>query len=143
LFSCIFRLSVVYNGKEFGYQAGKIFNGSNSKASIAGSLNYLTKPRFPRYVYCKEIFISIPVVIYMRKDFYLWEMINKRISELNAAGLIDYWHLQSIRKKTETKKSTQPKILTLKRVNGSFQLLLGGLCISFLIFFVEAVIKFR
>jgi hypothetical protein len=45
---------------------------------------------------CKEIFNSFPVVIYVRKNFYLTDEIDKKIEILQAAGLIDHWHSQII-----------------------------------------------
>jgi hypothetical protein len=49
-------------------------------------------------VACKEKVMTIPVVIYARKDFYLHESINEKIKRLITAGLIEYWNIKDINK---------------------------------------------
>jgi hypothetical protein len=77
-------------------------------------------------------------VIYAKKDFYLLDRINEKIYNLKTSGLINYWEIQSTRRKT-LKKTKHPKVLTLSRLIGSFYVLLFGWLMSFIVFVVEFV----
>lgn len=88
----------------------------------------------------KEIFVTIPIVLYTQKDFYLLNAINTQIMNLKAAGFIDFWHKQDIdKRKSNVKKSKQPKVLTMNQLLGCFQLMFGGCVMSFIVFLTELV----
>lgn len=91
---------------------------------------------------CKEYFMSVPVVIFGRKNFYLLRAINKKISIIQAAGLIEYWHSRSIDKRfSKPQVPVVDKILTLQHLSGCFILLTAGLFLAFVIFMIEIVFK--
>lgn len=91
-----------------------------------------------RKKYCKEVFMTMPEVIYMKKDFYLLDELNEKIELMKAAGLIKFWSFRDIDKnKLNAKETTQPKILTLNHFNGCFWILTVGAVISLVIFLLE------
>lgn len=93
-----------------------------------------------RNVICKEFFMSVPTVIYTQKNFFLLSVLNKKIEALKAAGLIDFW--QSLDLDTgilSEKEPKGPKVLTMKQIMGSFQVLFFGYVISFLSFTLEII----
>lgn len=82
--------------------------------------------------------MSIPVVIFTRKNFYLLEAINKKISIIQAAGLIEYWHSQSVDQRfLKAHIPTEAKMLTWQHLSGCFVLLTGGLFVAFIVFTIE------
>lgn len=82
--------------------------------------------------------MTVPVIIYTKKDFYLLDQLNDKIETLKAAGLIDFWFDQDIDKRLLTSKKTDgPMILTVDKLLGSFQILLAGCFISFIVFVIE------
>lgn len=91
-----------------------------------------------RFIIGKDVFLTMPVVIYSQKDFYLLNSLNNLIENLKASGLTDYWHFQgetfSLRNVAK-----QPKVLNLIQLSGCFEILAFGYFASFLVFFVEKI----
>jgi hypothetical protein len=96
------------------------------------------------FTICRENFMTIPVVIYARKDFFLIDKVNEKIQLVQAAGLIDYWHSQAIDKKNlkADDSSGQPIKLSLRHLLGSFAIWMFGLIIALIMFMAENC-KFR
>lgn len=86
--------------------------------------------------------MSVPVVIFARKNFYLLDAINKKISVIQAAGLIEYWHSRGADNRF-LKAETPPvsKTLTWQHLSGSFILLTGGYFVGFAAFVIEIAYK--
>lgn len=107
--------------------------------SLTGTL-YANQFRFnqTQYLICKEIFLMFPVVMYVRKDFYLTSAINKKIESLQAAGLIDYWHGQIIDERFLTIPiSKEPKGIKIEYLAGCFYIWSICCVCAFLIFLGE------
>lgn len=89
---------------------------------------------------CKEIFMIIPVVIYVPKDFYLTEILNEKITILQAAGLIDYWHAMIIdRRFLKASKSKEPKGIKIEHLSGCFYIWISSCMFAFIVFIAEVV----
>lgn len=86
---------------------------------------------------CRENFMSIPIVIYTRKNFYLLKAMNQKIETLNAAGLIEYWYYLSFLQDFSNREVDPPKILTFDHLSGCFEIWAGGCLVSFLSFISE------
>lgn len=94
------------------------------------------------FLICKEHFMSLPVVILTRKNFYLTEAINKKIGTFQAAGLIDYWNSRPIDPRyANIKKDYRPGKLSLQHLSGCFILLFSGLLVTFVVFLTEIAVK--
>lgn len=95
-----------------------------------------------RQFYCNEVFLTIPVVIYTRTDFYLMLELNRKIELFKAAGLIELWDFKGGQKKefdSSTATQESPKVLTLNHLNGILKIFLFGAVLSFTVFLFELV----
>lgn len=121
------------------------FKGVLGKSLVIVSyLNYLSefeKREEPRISYSKEVFLTIPVVIYARKEYFLLNEINKNIDVLESAGFMEAWQSQYKRWLQDNKNVGSPKVLNTKHLSGSFQLFLLGHFTSFIVFLGELLIK--
>lgn len=90
-------------------------------------------------IICKEYLVSVSIVFYTQKNFYLTSAINEKISLFSAFGLIQHWH--SYDRIISYADEKPPQILNFHHLQGAFQILLGGLCISALIFIAEIASK--
>jgi hypothetical protein len=83
---------------------------------------------------CKEVFVTVPEVIYAKKDFFLITEINEKLNQLVSSGLIKFWTFRS----TKTKKPKPPrKVLSLSQLQGSFGILIAGAVFSSISFLCE------
>lgn len=81
-------------------------------------------------------FLTIPVVIWTIKNFYLKHEINDKLEAFKSSGLISYWYHKSLNLKLENEQDS-PQSLAFRHLSGCFQILLGGYAISAFIFFTE------
>jgi hypothetical protein len=98
------------------------------------------RPIDQRFTICKEILLTLPVVIYTKKDFFLIDELDRKLSDLMAAGLVDHWR-HKVLKKHKNEREKRPKVLTMKKLAGCFHILLCGLAISFVAFIFECGIR--
>jgi hypothetical protein len=95
------------------------------------------------YFMCKENFMSVSVVIFARKNFFLLDSINKKITLLQAGGLIEFWHSNVIDKRfMKIQPGLAPRKLNINQLSGSFILLSFGLTVATFVFVVEVLTKF-
>jgi hypothetical protein len=95
------------------------------------------------FLICKEHFMTFPVVIYVRKGFYLLEQLNEKIEQLQTAGLIEYWHSQIFDQRyLNIKESDEPKPIKIEHLTGGFIILLIGLSIASFAFICEILRRF-
>jgi len=85
--------------------------------------------------------MTIPIVIYTKKNFYLLQAMNDKIESLIAAGLIEYWHSLSYNKELLTKHSIPPKVLTFDHLSGCFYIWICGCLVSLLTLVFELMIS--
>lgn len=87
---------------------------------------------------CKEVFMTIPEVIYTKKDFYLLHAINEKINIFVSSGLINFWSFENIDKlKLREVEKTYPEVLLLDQFKGCFGILMAGVVMSVIAFFCE------
>lgn len=99
------------------------------------------RPLNKRFKICKEIFLTVPVVIYTRKNFYLLDEINSKISLLSSSGLNEYWLYQDVDKEfLNYREAKTRQSLTLENLSGSFHIVLIGSVISFVVFLTELLV---
>lgn len=75
---------------------------------------------------CKEVFMTIPVVIYTRKDFYLLNSLDYWIEQLRASGLIDFRSSETFEREQSMSRALPPKVLKVKDFRGSFYIIAFG-----------------
>lgn len=82
--------------------------------------------------------MTVPVVIYTRKDFFLVDAFNDKIDSIKAAGLVDRWHAQSFNSKLLNDKELEfHEALNLQHLSGCFQILIIGSILSAFVFLLE------
>lgn len=85
--------------------------------------------------------LTVPVVIYTRKNFYLIDALNDLIESIKAAGLFDFWTFEEVDNDFLKQKDTSvPKVLTTFHLIGCFHVLLTGCLVSLLIFLCELLV---
>lgn len=82
--------------------------------------------------------MTLPVVIYTRKGFFLLEQLNEKIRQLKAAGLIDYWHFEIFDERyLNIKESEQPRPIRTEHLSGGFAIFACGCFVAFIAFACE------
>lgn len=89
---------------------------------------------------CKEPLMSISIVIYMRKNFFLKTEFDNKIVSLISSGLIDYWLSDSFKELKDVRKK-EPKELNLEELRGPFNILLIGYSTAFLVLLIEISVR--
>lgn len=116
------------------------FKGCISKSqTYATFLNNIEKGR--KLNILKETLMTTQIVIYTRKNFYLLGALNEKIEEIKSSGLLEYWHYKgkSVTESPNVKKN--PKVLTISRLVGCFEIWAWGLFLSLLSFLVEITVS--
>lgn len=91
---------------------------------------------------CKEPLMTMNLVLYFRKNFYLSEELNKKIQALVSSGIIDYW-LRRLLKDFQNQEQNQPSTFNIAELAAPFTILIIGYCISFTVFLFENFLKVR
>lgn len=95
------------------------------------------------YNICKEGFVTISIVMYFRKNFYLTVVIDELINRLESGGLIEYWENFYIDKRSRKSSGSQEAMkTTFGNVIGCFQLLAFGWSLALMCFTTEVIVKF-
>lgn len=116
------------------------FKGAFSK-TLTGAL-YLNQLSFNTTLYkiCKEPYMTLPIVMYVQKNFYLLDEINEKILLFQAAGLIEHRHSKTVDSNfLNIKEEIVLKKLNMHHLYGSFQIWFCGCAIGGLIFITEIV----
>lgn len=90
---------------------------------------------------CKEYLFTFQYGIYFRKNSYLVESINRKLSDFKASGLIEFWASDFISNRFLNMKieSSEPKKLNFEQLMGGFQVLFIGLTMAFISFIHEVI----
>lgn len=119
-------------------QNDPFFKGAVTRSAETTLYINQNRAKEDRFKICKEIMMTIPIVMYTKKDFYLLDAINLKIHYLKAAGLVDFWHSQNINVGLlNVKKSKQPKVLSFEKLQGCFTILFYGSFFSLIVFVFE------
>lgn len=118
------------------------FKGAFGRSLFKTLYDHQISPNNTRNKILKETFLTVPIVIYTKKEFYLLDELNKKIELLKSSGLIDYWHNQEVNKGALTEHNLGgPRILRIGELLGCFQILLSGCLIGLVIFVLEFFIS--
>lgn len=107
-------------------------------------LAYRNIQSFPNryYSHAPQVLFGNNLVIYMTKNTCLAYQFDQNINNLNSGGLIEIWATRFIDKNfLKRQPSNRSRALQLTHLFGAFQLLLGGLIISFSVFLLEVCHK--
>lgn len=89
---------------------------------------------------CNEPLMTISLVLYFRKNFFLRTEIDSKIKALISSGLIDYWLGHSLNE-FKSRENREPTKLNLQELAGPFNILLIGYTTAFLVFVIEIVVR--
>lgn len=84
-----------------------------------------------------EVFLTMPVVIYTRKNFHLLEALNINMEMLKNAGLVTLWYKRSLKSKMKSKIEEPAQPLDFKKLSGCFKVVVAGWTASLIIFMLE------
>lgn len=94
-------------------------------------------------IFCKEYLMTVAMVAYLRKNFYLTDIVNEKIGIFHAAGLIDFWDRRS---KTAIGRhvyvNDERKPITLKNLEGMFIVYLYACGASVICWLAEIILNF-
>jgi hypothetical protein len=127
---------------EVSVHVKKIADDPTYKAAYGSSLSVALyhNGKTLNFKICKEVFLTIPMVMYTAKDFYLLDAMNEKIENLKSAGLVNFWLSQDIDEKiSKVKAVIYPKVLTFVHLKGTFYILFIGFSVSFFAFVLELV----
>jgi hypothetical protein len=92
---------------------------------------------------CKEPLFTFQYGIYYRKNSYLKDVFNKKISRLKSSALIDFWASDYISSKFLNIKIHDglPKKLNIGQLMGGFEIVFAGFGVGSVVFICEIVSK--
>lgn len=107
--------------------------------SSLAHLSYRNMLQFPDFLnYAPESIFAVNLVIYLQKDSCLNQILDPFLVNLVSSGLINKWSSSWIDYKyLEEPVSKKLQILSLKQLEGAFQLLIGGLLLASIAFCAE------
>lgn len=90
---------------------------------------------------CREVFVTVSVVIYFRKHFFLIDAINDVIGKLESGGLIEQWHSNFLDERLLNADTSHrgPKKLTVNQLLGCLELYCGGCLLATVCFAAELI----
>jgi len=102
---------------------------------------YLRSSQEPLYSFLKENFLSIPTVLYMKKNFFLKKTLNDKIGRLLESGLMELWTSQMIDGRYLHSLATKniPSPLCMNHLSGIFFVWLAGSFIGLMTFSIEII----
>lgn len=127
----------------------KELNGDEKIAALDTIKNVINANRGKLTInYCKEPFMYINIVLYLRKNSFIKKEFDESIKQLLAAGLIQQWikihHFEKYYKNVQKRKNNSEKKLSLHQLSGAFYLLLFGGFVAFVVFICEFLcMKFK
>lgn len=88
---------------------------------------------------CKEQVLTVNIVMYFQKNFYLKEEIDKMLSQFGTAGILEHWIQKFADQRFYNVKTLQTgaKRLQIQHLFGIFNLWLFGCGIGLIIFLGE------
>lgn len=94
-------------------------------------------------IFCKEYLMTVAMVAYLRKNFYLTDIVNEKIGIFHAAGLIGFWDRRS---KTAIERhatvSDEQKPITFNNLEGMFVVYLYACGASIMCWLAEIILNF-
>jgi hypothetical protein len=117
-----------------------LMSRSKRTAVVGGRLNLFdysrTHPDFP-YKICPESLLTINIVLYFPKNYYLRESFDSKIGRLVSSGFVEHWvRLYDYTNMWKTTKKG-PRAIKLQHVKGSFYLLICGYLAGIIVLLAE------
>ncbi|KAL7029699.1 hypothetical protein ACKWTF_006327 [Chironomus riparius] len=121
-----------------------LMSRSKRTAVLGGRLNILdysrTHQKFP-YKICPESLLTINIVLYFPKHYYLRETFDNKIGRLVSSGFVEHWLKMYDYTSLWKNIKEGPKTIRLHHVKGSFYLLICGYLTGVTVFIAEIFIN--
>lgn len=132
-----FERQVEYRNKTFDPMFKGVVLDFMMAIRIANDKNY---KKFT-FKTCPEDLMPLQSVYYMRKNFYLLDILNERMENFKSSGLINYFISKNLnlRPSRSKKSKSDPTSITFHHLRGIFEMLIYGLAFSFLVLFFEVL----
>lgn len=78
-----------------------------------------------------------PVVFYFEKNSHLVEAFNEKIRNLKSGGIFGYLGSLQVFNDSSSRVDLGPKVMTLRKLAGSFEILCAGWLIAAVVFLIE------
>lgn len=137
------RVTSVSAEQEIAYLV-RIATDSDFKGAVAKPRTqalYINARNRDKFKILEEDYFLVSIVIYSKKDFFLLDALNERLSLFKSYGLLKYYRYQNQEALTNSNQKL-PKVFSLKRLLGCFYLLFGGFLLS-IVSFVGEIFLFR
>jgi len=103
---------------------------------------YLKSGQEPPYSFLKQNFLTVPSVLYMKKNFYLKKALNDKIGRLQEIGLLQLWESRMIDERYLHNTAVKiPKPIGLHHLSGIFFVWLAGSFIGLMTFSIEIIFR--
>lgn len=93
-------------------------------------------------VICRDVWLTVPVVIHTRRNFFLLQKLSEKIELLKSSGLIEMWRFRTFTQ-LPTKVDNHPRTLSFQHLAGCFQIWLFGCGVGVAVFVIELAMKLR
>lgn len=100
----------------------------------------LKNDNFPYIVVNEKLHLE-NLVMYFKKKYALKNVIDEKIKQIQAAGLLNYWIKEYDRTHRWKHKKKVPRVISFKHIRGAFHILLIGNFVAFLAFLIEIPAK--
>lgn len=114
------------------------------KGAVCSSLDeivYLNQRNYKNFTFrvSTEYLKTSPVAFFFRKNSYLIEAFNEKLSVLKAAGLVDFWisKFMDIKYIKLKEAAASPRTMKLDQLKGVFIMWLIGCCVGLIAFIFE------
>jgi uncharacterized membrane protein len=139
----LFALGIQVNHSTISQSIDQLMSVSDKVAMFASEVTFIEYSRdhrtFP-YTIFSENYISMSVVMYYRRDFYLREAIDSKLQLIMSSGLLQYWLKEFDHRDEWKEEKVKTKVLTMDHLVGVFGLLLIGHLVSIFAFIAEAIL---
>jgi hypothetical protein len=100
-------------------------------------LNKMNRKNFT-YTICKQRFINNRMVFYFKKDFYLLDEFNLKLTGTLENGLMGYWRIKYLDFHINQVVNVEgPSQLSFHELLGSFKVYFGGVLVCICVFILE------
>lgn len=88
---------------------------------------------------CKQQLLTVNTVMYFKKNFFLIDSINEKVSAFVNSGIMNYWIQNNLQMSFYKPKIVKvgPTRLSLEHLSGVYEVLLFGFFIAFIAFVGE------
>jgi hypothetical protein len=140
-----FRRKIILNEKDLIFNKPLEEGVKAALMTLMTDITYRNQQTYKTFVLkvCREELMTVNIVMYFQKNFYLREAIDQKLSELNSNGILQHFIQKYSDERFNNIKFIQlgPRKLNMQHLFGIFNILLIGLAIALIIFTMEVFVS--